>query len=81
MLTTPAVPYGCFSVTKIPFSEYWEEAELSAEQCWEQRHPKGRVMYGCVRAWNAVLVQQVPNRTSGGLIGTFSLTYPSPRQQ
>jgi len=35
MLTTPAVPYGCFSVTKIPFSEYWEEAELSAEQCWE----------------------------------------------
>lgn len=56
MLTTPAVPYGSFSVTKIPFSEYWEEAELSAEQCWEQRHPKGRVMYGCVRAWNAVLV-------------------------
>lgn len=75
MLTTPAVPYGSFSVTKI--SEYWEEAE----QCWEQRHPKGRVMYGCVRAWNTVLVQQVPNRTSDGLIGTFSLTYPSPRQQ
>lgn len=71
MLTTPVVPYGAFSVTKIPFSEYQEEAEPSAEQWWEQSHPKGRVMYGCVRAWNTLLVQQASNRTSDGLTGTF----------
>jgi len=47
MLTTPAVPYGSFSVTKIPFSEYWEEAELSAEQCWV----KAMAAPPCVLTW------------------------------